>query len=205
MEIIFCVLVILGLAYSAPATANDVVMHVKMDVNEVFPEELFKILTPELQDFFKSLEVQDIMSFTVLGKEKASLKTPNQALEALKRTNEETYKKVNKLVEAYKKRFADLTPGARKLLEDSIVTGDLGTMEVSKLAGGDPGQKAKNFREALLKASDADKQSMQKQLPLLYKLITDPEILDRLRPEMERNVKKYLTKFGAGGLQDDQL
>ncbi|CAJ0580175.1 unnamed protein product, partial [Mesorhabditis spiculigera] len=197
-SLIICTLAVFGLVYGRPATNEEAQVEalgkIKMDINDLFSDDLLKLFTPELNEFTTSLTLLDASSFLALAGQKDQFKTVKDVMDALKETNEDTYDKVQKLVTAYKKRYAELTPGAKKILEESHFSG-LCTKDLTTLSDAEGHEMVNKFREALGKASDADKKSIEKQLPLLYKLVNEPEILKKAQSELKKKGKAYVAKI----------
>ncbi|CAJ0580381.1 unnamed protein product, partial [Mesorhabditis spiculigera] len=205
MRVIIIAALLAVVAHSRPASSagnemKDLMDQLKFDIDEMLPKELTEHFSSDLSDFLKSLDFMDLMSMMMLAKEKENLKTPDQLLQAIKRANPNTYEKVNKLVEAYKKRYDALTPGAKKFFEGSEGSGSGSFVKIEILskvtetgALDEKERRLKKGQEEFKKLADEDKESIQKQLPFIYKVLSDPEFIDNLKPLLEKKAKEQMS------------
>ncbi|CAJ0580395.1 unnamed protein product, partial [Mesorhabditis spiculigera] len=167
--LVIFIFALLGLVYGAPTATGGQ----EFDLDDILPDEMSS-------------------NFMLVAKGKSKPKTLKEALEALKPYSD-TYEKVTTLLTAYKKRYAALTPGAKKMFEDTFGAGDWETLDWTTL---NQETMAPKFGRAFKAATDEDRKSLQTQFPLAYKIITEPSLMVRLKPEFMAKVQRFRAQAG---------
>ncbi|CAJ0580171.1 unnamed protein product, partial [Mesorhabditis spiculigera] len=203
MRRVIIVALLAVVAYSRPATnsdkeLNDLFQSLNVDIIKMLPRELIDHFDSDLVVFFKTLDFLDIMYLAMIARQKEMMQNPELALQALKRTNPNTYRKLQKLVDAYSVRYARLTLGAKKFFEgenpDPAKFRDLPSILKNTDA---TRRQANQLRNDFQKLAKKDRKSIQRQLPLIYKIFDDPTFLQTLRPAIEAKVKEQMTHFSG--------
>ncbi|CAJ0580051.1 unnamed protein product, partial [Mesorhabditis spiculigera] len=201
--LVACVLLIAAVygrpAQKEPPSMKDIIDSMKLDIDEMLPKELTDNFTPELQEFIKSIDFMDIFAVIALSQKRDKIKSPEDLLDALRGANVNTYEKVIKLIDSYKRRYEALTPGAKKYFEEreqaDAKISVMGFGDLKKLTKAERKERIKGLQDAFQKLADEDKQSLQAQLPLLYKILSDPEFIEKLQPKIEQKIQEQMAKM----------
>ncbi|CAJ0580215.1 unnamed protein product, partial [Mesorhabditis spiculigera] len=141
----------------------------EFNLTKYIPDELFDELSPDLKKIVKSLDYQDMLAFLKLHVKKGPM-LPEQAFNALKAINVDTYEKVKQLLEALAKRFVKLTPDAQEMFRKRYTS----------------------FIFAFNDLTEEGRKSIKDQFPIVYKLATDFDFFSNISPKIEENVKTLI-------------